>query len=64
MIYRPPSAAASAAFFDELSDLLDRLATIVEPIYVVGDCNAPITLMTQEQCSSATHSPPTVLRIV
>ena len=34
------SAAVSATFFDELSDLLDRLlATVVEPVYVVGDCN-------------------------
>ena len=39
VIYRPPSAAASATFFDELSDLLDRLAIIVEPVYVVGDFN-------------------------
>jgi exonuclease III len=39
VIYRPGSAAVTATFFDELSDLLDRLATLVEPIYVVGDCN-------------------------
>ena len=39
IIYRPGSAATSALFFTELSDLLDRLATFVEPILLTGDIN-------------------------
>jgi len=36
---RPGSAAVSTAFYTELADLLDRLVTFVDPIYVVGDLN-------------------------
>ena len=39
LIYRPGSRAADASFFTELSDLLDRLVTFVDPIMVVGDLN-------------------------
>jgi len=39
VIYRPGSTAVSAAFYTELADVLDRLATLVDPIYVVGDLN-------------------------
>ena len=39
LIYRPGSRAADASFFTELSDLLDRLTTFVDPIIVVGDLN-------------------------
>ena len=39
LIYRPGSRTADANFFTELSDLLDRLATFVDPIMVVGDLN-------------------------
>ena len=39
LIYRPGSHAADASFFTELSDLLDRLVTFVDPIMVVGDLN-------------------------
>ncbi len=38
-VYRPGSAAISAAFFVETSDVLDRLATFVEPVLLTGDVN-------------------------
>jgi len=38
-IYRPGSAAVTAAFFVDLADVLDRLATFVDPLFVVGDLN-------------------------
>jgi len=38
-IYRPGSQAVSATFFSELGDVLDRLATFVEPLFIVGDLN-------------------------
>ena len=37
VLYRPGSAAVQQKFCDELSTILDRLATYQEPIYVVGD---------------------------
>ena len=39
VIYRPGSADMSAAFIDEISSLLDRLATFVDPVFLVGDAN-------------------------
>lgn len=39
VIYRPGSEAVQSAFFDELADLLDRVATLAEPIHLVGDLN-------------------------
>ena len=45
-IYRPGSAATSALFFTELSDVLDRLATFVEPILLTGDINIRIERLT------------------
>ena len=39
VIYRPGSAAVSTTFYTELTDLLERLVTFVDPIYVVGDLN-------------------------
>ena len=39
VIYRPGSATLRATFFDELVDILDRLATFVEPLFIVGDLN-------------------------
>ena len=38
-LYRPRSATLCATFFDELADVLDRLATFVEPLFIVGDLN-------------------------
>ena len=38
-IYRPGSTTVSTTFFADLSDVLDRLATFVEPLFVVGDLN-------------------------
>ena len=42
LIYRPGSRAAYASFFTELSDLLDRLMTLSDPIMIVGDLNIRI----------------------
>ena len=39
VIYRPGSAAMSTTFFAEMTDILDRLSTFIEPVYVVGDVN-------------------------
>jgi hypothetical protein len=39
IVYRPGSAAISAAFFVQMSDVLDRLATFAEPVLLTGDVN-------------------------
>ena len=39
VIYRPGSATLCTTFFDELADVLDRLAIFVEPLFIVGDLN-------------------------
>ena len=39
LLYRPGSAAICAAFFEELSTILDQLATLNVPLIVAGDVN-------------------------
>ena len=39
VVYRPGSTAVTAAFFTELADVLDRLATFADPIVLAGDVN-------------------------
>jgi len=39
LIYRPGSRIADASFFSELSELLDRLTTLTDPIMIAGDLN-------------------------
>jgi exonuclease III len=39
VVYRPGSVAVSSSFFSELSDVLDRLATFIDPVFLVGDIN-------------------------
>jgi hypothetical protein len=39
VIYRPGSIVATPAFFDDLSEILDRIAGYIEPIFIVGDLN-------------------------
>ena len=39
VVYRPGSVAVTQMFFTELSDVLDRVVTLADPIYVVGDFN-------------------------
>ena len=39
LLYRPGSQAITSTFFDEFADVLDRIATFVDPVYVVGDIN-------------------------
>jgi len=38
-VYSPGSESVQSAFFDELADLLDAVATRAEPVYLVGDLN-------------------------
>ena len=42
VIYRPGSAPVKQLFFDELSTLLEQLATYQAPVYIVGDFNIHI----------------------
>ena len=37
LIYR--TGPVTSAFFDELADLLDRVVSLVEPVFVIGDLN-------------------------
>ena len=39
LVYRPGSAAITASFFAELSDVLDRLSMYVDPLVLAGDLN-------------------------
>ena len=39
VVYRPGSTAVTAAFFAELSDVLDRLMTFADPVVLAGDVN-------------------------
>ena len=39
VIYRPGSSAVTTSFFSELSDVLDRFSTYVEPLVLAGDVN-------------------------
>jgi hypothetical protein len=39
VVYRPGSAAVSSQFFAVLGDLMDRLATFVDPTLLLGDIN-------------------------
>jgi hypothetical protein len=39
VVYRPGSEPVSSQFFSDVSDVLDRLVTFVDPIYFVGDVN-------------------------
>jgi len=38
-VYRPESVTVMAAFFSELSDVLDCISTFAEPVRLVGDVN-------------------------
>jgi hypothetical protein len=39
VVYRPGSVAVTSQFFAELADVLDRLVTYNDPLFVVGDVN-------------------------
>ena len=39
LIYRAGSRIVDAIFLSELSDLLDRLTTLTDPIMIAGDLN-------------------------
>jgi len=50
LIYSPGSRTADARFFTELSDLLDRLMTLSDPIMIVGDLNIRMDWPDNPQC--------------
>jgi len=50
LIYRPGSWADDASFFTELSDLLDRLMTLSDPIMIVGNLNIRMDRPDDPQC--------------
>ena len=54
VIYRPGSTAVSAAFFDELSDVIDRLATFAEPVLLAGDVNIRLERSTDSAANQFT----------
>ena len=39
VVYRPGSAAVTNAFFAKFADLLNHLATLVDPVVLAGDIN-------------------------
>ena len=39
VLYRPGSVTATQSFFDDFSDLLERLATFSAPLMIIGDFN-------------------------
>ena len=51
VVYRPGSAAVSSTFFVEFSDVVDRLALLTEPVYIVGDINIRL----ERQADTATR---------
>ena len=42
VVYRPGSEPVTSFFFSNISDVLDRLTTFSDPIYLVGDMNIPL----------------------
>ena len=47
VVYRPGSESVTAAFFVELSDVLGRVVTFVDPVYLVGDFNIRLERTTE-----------------
>jgi len=39
LVYRPGSEAVTSTFFAEFTDVLDRVVTFIDPVYIVGDIN-------------------------
>jgi hypothetical protein len=54
VVYRPGSAAISPAFFSDVSDVFDRLATYNEPVLFVGDVNIRLDRPTDASCCEFT----------
>jgi len=65
IIYRPRSIAVTSALH-ALSDVLDRLSTFVEPVYIVGDVNVRLDRPDDPAAAvnSSTCWPITVYRVV
>jgi exonuclease III len=61
VIYRPGSSGATHAFFDDFSELLERLAIFSSPLMIVGDFNITYTsttlpMVTLVSCSTFLHT--------
>ena len=54
-VYLPGSEDVTAVFLDEMSDVLDRLATFVEQVYIVGDANVHFEKPTMPPARQPTH---------
>lgn len=42
VIYRPGSVAVTSAFLDDLSEILDWVASYSDPVYIARDLNVPL----------------------
>ena len=51
VVYRPGSVQVTQAFFDEFSDLLERLATYSSPLTIVGDFNIHVDVASDTHTS-------------
>ena len=54
-VYRPGSATVTAAFFSELSDVLDRISTFAVPVLLVGDVNIRLDRPTDADAAQFTE---------
>ena len=54
-VYRPGSVTVTAAFFSELSDVLDCISTFAEPVLFVGDVNIRLDRPTDADAVQFTH---------
>jgi len=52
VVYRPSSAALSSQFFAELDDLMDRLATFVDPTHLLDWSTDPLTVQLVDMLTS------------
>jgi len=51
VVYRPGSVQVTQAFFDEFSDLLERLATYSSPLTIVGHFNIHVDVASDTHAS-------------
>ena len=51
VVYRPGSKAVTQAFFDEYADIMDRLATRLGSLILIGDFNIHVNVATNDDAS-------------
>ena len=44
-VYRPGSNVVTSLFFEEFSDVLDRVVTFIDPVFIAGDVNIHCNLL-------------------